>query len=241
MIATLIRKLPKPVEFCLVVLVCFWWAIFTNSQVIARALSGTPNPAAQKQYTGIGVELGSKDNKVIIVQTLPNAPAAKAGIPSGAVVQKIDGIATEDKRLEDCAKMLGGMAGSKVTLELVEHDKTNTVELTRGIIQDSPKPHFTNRRAFIIIGVEWGGAAVMFWIARVRRWPLEAWGLRPSWKLTGAGILLWVVMTLVIVGISLLAYFISPGKVHEHFVSDVSLPVVIVFAITNGVYEETLE
>jgi hypothetical protein len=27
MVTTIIRKLPAPAEFCLVVFICFWWAI----------------------------------------------------------------------------------------------------------------------------------------------------------------------------------------------------------------------
>jgi membrane protease YdiL (CAAX protease family) len=81
----------------------------------------------------------------------------------------------------------------------------------------------------------------MFWIARIRRWPLKAWGFRPSWKLTGAGILLWLVVMMVIAGVGALANSISPGIVHKHSISDFSLPVLILFAITNAVFEETLE
>ena len=82
---------------------------------------------------------------------------------------------------------------------------------------------------------------MMFWIARARNWPLGAWGFRPSWKLTGAGILLFLVITFAIQAIAAFANSISQGTVHSAGVSLLSLPVLVLFAVTNSIFEETLE
>src|SRR5882724_2986633 len=128
MISTIIRKLPAPVEFCLVVFVCFWWAIYASIVAIANH-SWSTTSRAQAVFTGIGVELDAKDQKVIIRQVVPNAPAAKAGLSGGLVIQRIDGTTTDGKSLKDCGDMMRGPAGSKVALELVDmtSNKTNTV------------------------------------------------------------------------------------------------------------------
>jgi hypothetical protein len=154
----------------------------------------------QEVFTGVGVELDMKSQKVIIRQVVPNAPASRAGLSGGLVIQKIDGTPTDGKSLEDCADLMRGPAGSKVKLELVDRtsNKTNTVELTRGKIEDAPKPHTTERSALVVVAFELFGLALTFWIARIRNWPLGAWGFQPTWKLTGAGVVLCLVTILVV-------------------------------------------
>src|ERR1019366_5204954 len=112
MITTIIRKLPAPAEFCLVLIVCFWWAIYASIVTIANRSSSTPSQV-QQPFTGIGIELDTKDDKVIIMQVVPDAPAAKAGLSSGLVIQKIDGVTTDGKPLKDCGDMVRGPAGSR--------------------------------------------------------------------------------------------------------------------------------
>jgi len=240
MITAIIRKLPAPVEFCLVVLVCFWWGIYGSFMVIAKQLSSSPRPAPA-HYTGIGVELGERNQKIIIVQVLPKTPAAAAGLPSGVVVQKIDGIPTEGRSLKECAQILGGVAGSTVKLELIDKNQTNVVELTRGLIQGTAPPVKTIQKTAVMIGLELFGLAMMFWIARVRRWPLGAWGFRPSWKLTGAGVFLFLGMALVMTGLTVIANGIFPGSVRDYRISFVSWTAVALFAVVNGIFEETVE
>lgn len=240
MITAIIRKLPAPVEFCLVVLICSWWGIYANMMAI-RSQSTSSQP--QERYAGIGIELGEQDHKVIIVEALPNTPAAKAGLSRGLVIQKIDGTSTDGKSLKECADLGRGPAGSKVKLEMVDltKNRTNTVELIREGIRGAPKPYSTDKRALTVALYELLGLAVMFWIARARNWPLGAWGFRPSWKLTGASIILFLIVTVAIQAIAAFANSTSPGTVHSAGVSLLSLPVLVLFAVTNSFFEETLE
>lgn len=242
MINTIFRKLPAPAEFCLVVFACSWWAIYASFVAIANHSWSTTN-RPQEVFIGIGVELDMKDQKVIVRQVVPNTPASKAGLSGGSIIQKIDGTPTDGKSLKDCADRMRGPAGSKVKLELVDtaSNKTNTVEVTRGTIEGAPKPHTTDRSALVVVVLELFGLAVTFWIARARTWPFGAWGFQPTWKLTGAGIFLWLVMTLVVQGIAASANAISPGMVHSASVSDLSLPTLVLLGLINPVWEETLE
>jgi len=242
MIKTITRHLPAPAAFGLVVFVCSWWAIYASLVAIANH-SWSTSSRPQEVFTGLGVELDLKDHKVIIRQVVPNTPASKAGLSGGLVVQKIDGTTTDGKSLKDCGDMMRGPAGSKVKLDLVDtaSNKTNTVELTRGKIEDARKPHTTDRSALVVVVLELFGLTVTFWIARARNWPLGAWGFQPTWKLTGAGVVLWLVTTLVVEGIAASANAISPGMVHQHSVSDLSLPVLILLGLINPIWEEALE
>ena len=86
---------------------------------------------------GAGLAIDEQTQQLKITIVYPNSPAAQAGLPVGFVIQKIDGVATADKSLAECVNLIRGTAGTKVRLELVDPNKseTNTVELTRQKIQ----------------------------------------------------------------------------------------------------------
>lgn len=243
MISTFIRKLPVPVEFCLVILICFWWGIYGSIRAIAtRSWSYTDQRPTS--FVGLGINLGEKDHRVIVVDTMPNTPAARAGLAGGLVIQKIGDTPTDGKSLDDCAKLISGPVGGKVTLELVDtaNNKTNTVELTRANIQvPSPRIHFTNWHGLFLTIAELVSLAVTVWIGCVRGWPWSAWGFRPSWKLTAAGLLLCVVTLLVVWPIAALTNAISAGVVHGHVTSSLSLPLLFLVVVINPAFEEMME
>ncbi len=243
MIATIIRKLPASIEFCLVVLICFWWGIYGSMMAIAHHSWAYTNQPPER-YAGLGIVLGEKGHKVIIVQAVPNSPAAKARLAGGLVIQKIGGTPTEGRTLQDCGALGRGPAGSKVTLELVDtiNNKTNTVELTRqNIVAPSPRIQVTNRVGLRLMILELLGLAVTFWIARVRSWSWKAWGFQPSWKLTGEGVLLCLGTGLVLAPIALLTNAIFPGALHRHLASSLSLPFFLLVVLINPAFEEIIE
>lgn len=100
--------------------------------LILLILNG-PEPVS---FAGVGVRIGIKDEKITIIDVLPNTPASKVGLIPGLVIQEIDGMTTNGMQLEDCTRLLRGSVGSKVKLELIDTaNKTITVELTREKIQ----------------------------------------------------------------------------------------------------------
>jgi membrane protease YdiL (CAAX protease family) len=244
LIKSLIRKLPGPAEFCLVVGICAWSGIYSSIFSIAHR-SWNADIQPPKYYTGIGIELGAKDHKVIITNVLPGTPAAGAGLSRGWIIQKIDGASTEGKTPIDCSRMASGPVGSTVKLELVNAalNQTNTVAVTRGTIPDlSSRHHITDQSVLVLMLIEIFGLAVTFWIARARGWQLAAWGFGPSWKYTGAGILLCLISWLAIHGLAKGVDTLLPGLIlQRHPVIQVSLVVLIPFAMVNGVFEEVLE
>jgi S1-C subfamily serine protease len=100
--------------------------------LILLILNG-PEPVS---FAGVGLVLGIKDEKITILDVLPNTPASKAGLVPGLVIQKIDGTNTKGMQLEDCAGMIRGPVDTRVKIELVDTaNKAKTVELTREKIQ----------------------------------------------------------------------------------------------------------
>lgn len=96
---------------------------------IGRALL----PARDTVGVGIGLALDPMNHAVRITQVLSNSPAAKAGISTGLIVQRIDETPLAGQDLLQCVGLIRGTDGTKVRLELVNpgHSETNTVELIR--------------------------------------------------------------------------------------------------------------
>jgi len=242
-ITTTIRKLSPRAEFCLVLAVCCWWAIYSSVLSIAHR-SWTNGSQAQEHFIGIGIVLGEQGHNVIIQEILPHTPASEAGLSSGLVIQKIDGISLVGKPLKDCGDLVRGLTGSKVTLELVDpaNNKTNTVELTRELIPTPPpRARITDHSTLLVTLFELLGLVITFGIARARGWPLAAWGFKPSWKDIGAGVLLCLVTAGIMIAIIATANAIYSGMIHGHLAGHLSLPILVFFLVINPIFEETIE
>jgi carboxyl-terminal processing protease len=99
-----------------------------NKDVEAQ-LSGT--------YEGVGIQLGYKDNKMVVVAPLDSTPAKAAGVRSGDLVLKVADKATSSLSLDDAVNLIRGKAGTAVDLVL-EHDgdtASYNVHLVRAKIQ----------------------------------------------------------------------------------------------------------
>ena len=87
----------------------------------------------------MGVELRSdpQSRDLVVQKVLPHSPASEAGITNGMIVVEVDDVSLADLNLSDVANRVRGPVGSKVKLELVTPDRsqTNTVELTRRKLQ----------------------------------------------------------------------------------------------------------
>jgi membrane protease YdiL (CAAX protease family) len=85
---------------------------------------------------------------------------------------------------------------------------------------------------------------VILWIGRIRGWSLKTFGLRPSWKWTVVGVLLFfaVGLTARFIGAILSALFpaLFPSIVQTRIVSELSLPFIVLISAINPVFEESL-
>jgi C-terminal processing protease CtpA/Prc len=74
-----------------------------------------------------------KAGRLRIKEIFPNTSASHAGLTSGLVIQKINGIPTRGKTLTECVGLGNERADGKVAMELVDlaQRTTNTVELIR--------------------------------------------------------------------------------------------------------------
>lgn len=87
-------------------------------------------------FSGVGMEVGYKDNLPTVISPLPNSPAKKAGILSGDVVLKIDGVSTSNMSLDQAINKIRGKEGTSVTLTVL-HDKSKEpveIKIIRAVI-----------------------------------------------------------------------------------------------------------
>ena len=85
-------------------------------------------------FSGIGAEVGIKDDLITIVSSLPNTPAKKAGILPGDVIMKIDGEDTYDMTLDHAVSKIRGEKGTKVLLTIYRDSEELDIEIKRDII-----------------------------------------------------------------------------------------------------------
>jgi membrane protease YdiL (CAAX protease family) len=101
---------------------------------------------------------------------------------------------------------------------------------------------FTDRGAITLVVLELSSLAVTFWIARVRGWSLRSFDLHPTWRSTGAGILLLIAIASARYAGAALTNALSPGAVHLlPVISRVSLPLLVLTLAINPVFEEMVE
>lgn len=92
---------------------------------------------ATGKYVGIGVYIAnnSQTNQIVVLMPMEGSPAEEAGIKSGDVITKVDGIEYKGEDLTEASNKLKGEEGTKVKIELLREEKTIEVEVTRKTIK----------------------------------------------------------------------------------------------------------
>ncbi|MFO0970805.1 MAG: S41 family peptidase [Candidatus Saccharimonadales bacterium] len=85
-------------------------------------------------FSGIGAELGKRDEKLVIIAPISGSPAEKSGVHAGDIIAKING---EDSISMDVDKAVGkirGESGTEVKLSLIRDGSPVEVAITRANI-----------------------------------------------------------------------------------------------------------
>lgn len=70
------------------------------------------------QFSGIGAEIGMKDDQIQIISPLSGSPAEQAGLRAGDIILKIDGTDTIGLSVVDAVMRIRGEQGTTVTLTI---------------------------------------------------------------------------------------------------------------------------
>jgi carboxyl-terminal processing protease len=85
--------------------------------------------------SGIGAEVGSKDDRIIVISPIENSPAQKAGLKPQDVILQIDGTDTKGMDLNTAVSKIRGNAGSQVKLKIQRGESTFDLTITRENVQ----------------------------------------------------------------------------------------------------------
>jgi len=81
------------------------------------------NSQTEGAYTGLGLQVGVKEDNIVVIAPFDPSPAKSAGILPGDIIEKVNGIAVTGKELEKAVTMMKGKVNETVKLTLARKDK----------------------------------------------------------------------------------------------------------------------
>ncbi len=82
------------------------------------------------RYYGVGMQVGPRNNKVIVIAPFAGAPAYRAGIRPGDIIVAIDGKPTDNMTTSDVADLLKGPKGTTVHIAILREGNTKPVDFS---------------------------------------------------------------------------------------------------------------
>src|SRR5271166_2045438 len=86
------------------------------------------------KYYGVGMQVGPRNNKVIVIAPFTGAPAYRAGIRPGDIIAAIDGKPTDNMSTSDVADLLKGPKGTTVRITMLREGSDRPLEFA--VIRD---------------------------------------------------------------------------------------------------------
>lgn len=87
------------------------------------------------EFQGIGAELGTRENKIIVISPLSDSPAIKAGLKPEDTILRVDGESTTGWTLTQAVDKIRGPKGSTVTLAIQSKDSKSSKDVK--IVRDT--------------------------------------------------------------------------------------------------------
>ncbi|MGD0977184.1 MAG: S41 family peptidase [Minisyncoccia bacterium] len=88
-------------------------------------------------FSGIGIEIGIRNDLLTVIAPINGTPADKAGIMSGDVISKVGDKTTDGMTTDDAVNLIRGAKGTPVKLTIVRGEQKTVKEFT--IIRDTIK------------------------------------------------------------------------------------------------------
>ncbi len=103
------------------------------------------------KYYGVGMQVGPRNNKVIVIAPFAGAPAYRAGIRPGDIIVGVDGKPTDNLSVSDVAELLKGPKGTTVRISVLREGSPKPLEFT--VIRDEIPRHSVDLHFMIRPGV----------------------------------------------------------------------------------------
>lgn len=101
------------------------YTVFMNKGEFADFASQTGGT-----YVGLGIQIGVKDNKIVVISTFEASPAQKVGILTGDIIESVNGTTVTGQDMEKAVSMMKGKKGEEVKLSITRE--------TRGTFEVNP-------------------------------------------------------------------------------------------------------
>ncbi|MEO6346964.1 MAG: S41 family peptidase [Aquaticitalea sp.] len=93
-------------------------------------------------YTGIGANVRTLKDKLVIVEPYKDYASDKAGLKAGDEIIKVDNVVVADFK-DDAANLLQGAAGTTVIVTYIRQGKTETATIKRESVEIHDVPHYS--------------------------------------------------------------------------------------------------
>lgn len=92
--------------------------------------------ATSGEFFGVGIEISTENNQLIVVSPIDDTPADKAGLKAGDIILAVDGLSTQDMSTQEAVSKIRGPKGTEVELLILgKEDKTpRAVKIVRDAI-----------------------------------------------------------------------------------------------------------
>jgi carboxyl-terminal processing protease len=87
------------------------------------------NEELQGEYSGIGAEIGKKEDYIIIIAPLSDSPAERAGLIAGDYIISVNGEDMIGATVDYAVSRIKGEAGTRVTLTIVREGSDDTIDI----------------------------------------------------------------------------------------------------------------
>lgn len=88
----------------------------------------------QGNYVGIGVMVGIKEDKIVVITPFEGSPAYEAGIRAGDFILKVEGVEYKGSEMDKAVSVIKGEEGKPVTLTISQNGMEKEVTIVRSSI-----------------------------------------------------------------------------------------------------------
>jgi len=103
------------------------------------------------KYYGVGMQVGPRNNKVIVIAPFVGTPAYRAGIRPGDVIIAVDGKPTDNMTTSEVAELLKGPKGTTVRITMLREGLDKPLEFN--VVRDEIPRYSVDLKFFIRPGV----------------------------------------------------------------------------------------
>lgn len=86
-------------------------------------------------FSGVGMEVGIREDMITVIAPLPDSPAERAGILAGDAVIRINGESTEGMGIDEAVRLIRGEKGTEVTLTMYRQGNTEFTDFV--VVRDT--------------------------------------------------------------------------------------------------------